>query len=104
GEVASGRELAVFHGHAYFVHGLAFHPDGRRILSGSLDGTIKVWDTVTSRPIVLRGLSGTVSSVDFSDDGQRLISRSGHSWTSVATQIWNLDTGDEDRTAPVPAG
>jgi WD40 repeat protein/serine/threonine protein kinase len=92
-EVATGRELAAFHGHALFVHGLAFHPDGRRILSGSLDGTVKVWDTVTSRPIVFPGHSGNVASVEFSDDGRHVISRGGYSWTSVATEVWNLDTG-----------
>ena len=32
----TGRELAAFHGHANFVHGLAFHRDGRRILARDL--------------------------------------------------------------------
>ena len=75
---ATGRELAAFHGHAHFVHALAFHPDGRRILSGSLDGTVKVWDAVTSRPIVFRGHSGSVYSVEFREDGRHLVSKAGY--------------------------
>ena len=74
-EVATGRELAAFHGHTHFVYALAFHPDGRRILSGSLDGTVKVWDAVTSRPIVFRGHSIWVSKVAFSRDGRRVLLR-----------------------------
>jgi hypothetical protein len=94
--VATGRELAAFHGHTHFVHALAFHPDGRRLLSGSLDGTVKVWDTVTSRPIALRGHSNPVFSVGFGDDGRHVVSKS----EDVTTKHWDLDTGEEDRTIP----
>ena len=69
GGTATGRQLAAFHGHTDRVHALAFHPDGRRILSGSLDGTVKVWDAVTSRPVIFRGHSDLVRSVEFLDDG-----------------------------------
>jgi WD40 repeat protein len=100
-EVATGRELAAFHGHAHYVHGLAFHPDGRRIFSGSLDGTVKAWDIVTSRPIVFRGHYGNVGSVEFSNDGRHIVSKSGDTWTSLATKVWNLETGDEDRASPL---
>jgi WD40 repeat protein/tRNA A-37 threonylcarbamoyl transferase component Bud32 len=100
-EVETGRDLAAFHGHTHFVRALAFHPDGRRLLSGSLDGTVKVWDTVTSRPIALRGRSKRVFSVEFGDDGRHIVSKSdGPSQGGVTTQLWDLDTGEEDRTIP----
>jgi WD40 repeat protein/tRNA A-37 threonylcarbamoyl transferase component Bud32 len=100
---ATGRELAAFHGHAHFVNGLAFHPDGRRILSGGLDGTIKVWDTVTSRPIVCRGQASFVQSVEFREDGRHVVSTGMNATQSLPTPtVWNLDTGEEDRTTPPP--
>jgi WD40 repeat protein len=33
-----------FKGHIGNVFSVAFSPDGRRIVSGSRDGTLKVWD------------------------------------------------------------
>ena len=60
----------TLHGHIEFVNSVAFSPDGRRIVSGSYDTTIKVWDAETGREIrTLEGHFAGVNSVAFSPDG-----------------------------------
>jgi WD40 repeat protein len=34
----------ILRGHTAMVMSLAFRPDGRRLVSGSRDGKVKVWD------------------------------------------------------------
>jgi WD40 repeat protein len=34
-------------GHSGLVHSVSFSPDGKWIVSGSSDGTVKVWDAQT---------------------------------------------------------
>jgi WD40 repeat protein len=43
-ELASGKQRATLLGHTEPVTCLAFSPDGQRVVSGSTDGTLLVWD------------------------------------------------------------
>ncbi len=72
-----GKELRVLKGHTAIVHGLAFSPDGQRILSASADNTARLWDAQTGKQLgVLRHPSG-VTSVAFFPDGRHAITGSG---------------------------
>ncbi|KAJ7166772.1 hypothetical protein C8R46DRAFT_951385, partial [Mycena filopes] len=68
--------MQVVLGHTSTVSSVAFSPDGTRIVSGSNDKTVRVWDTETQAQIgaPLEGHTGTVSSVAFSPDGARIVS------------------------------
>jgi WD40 repeat protein len=59
--------------------------------SGSDDGTVRLWDTVTGQPVgqPLTGHTGTVTSVVFSPEGTRLVSGS-HDKT---VRLWDATTG-----------
>lgn len=43
-EAATGREVGTVTGHTGWVCGIAFSPDGRRLVTGSWDSTALVWD------------------------------------------------------------
>ncbi|KIJ91543.1 hypothetical protein K443DRAFT_46865, partial [Laccaria amethystina LaAM-08-1] len=53
------------------VSSVAFSPDGKQILSGSDDKSVRVWDALTGDELnVLKGNTGLVRSVAFSPDGK----------------------------------
>ena len=39
-----GQETLTLKGHSWVVSSVSFSPDGKRIVSGSSDNTLKVWD------------------------------------------------------------
>ena len=57
---------------------MAFSPDGQRIVSGSADKTVRLWNADTGQPIgdPLTGHTDFVYSVAFSPDGQHIVSGS----------------------------
>ena len=56
---------------------VALSPDGRRIVSGSEDKTVAVWDLETgTRLHALTGHQDAVTSVAVSPDGRRIVSGS----------------------------
>jgi len=67
----------TLHGHSDHVRALALSADGKRLVSGSADKTIKVWDLATGiQTLTLRGHASAVTSLALSGDGQRLFSGS----------------------------
>ncbi len=69
-----------------WVHSVAISPDGRTVVSGSADKTIKVWDLASgSLKATLTGHSGWVFSVAISPDGRTVVSGS---WDKTI-KVWS---------------
>jgi predicted Ser/Thr protein kinase len=68
------QSVMTLRGHSDEVYGMAVSPDGKRIVSGSDDKTIKVWDAATGAELMtLVDEHGyDVSSVAFSPDGKTI--------------------------------
>jgi WD40 repeat protein len=47
--LASRQQVAELRGHADFVHAIAWSPDGTRLITGSGDFTMRVWDSLSAQ-------------------------------------------------------
>lgn len=81
-------------GHKAAVHALAFSPDGKRLVSGSHDNSVIVWDPETGAMIkTLRGHDGWVQSCGLTGDGSRVVSASHDG----RVKFWDVQGYEEAR-------
>ena len=78
-------------GHTGILYSVCYSPDGTRVVSGSGDKTIRIWDAESGAVVGehLIGHNGEVNSVAFSPDGQYIISGSD----DRTIRIWDAETG-----------
>ena len=82
-------------GHLERINAAAFSPDGLTLASGSLDGTIRLWDTRTGeQKHILFGHRSDVTSVAFSPDGSTVVSGSRDS----TIRFWDARSGNHKRS------
>ena len=72
--------------------GLAFHPDGRRLLFGALEGGIAVWDRVERRVVRRLPLDFTPNDLALDPEGRRLAVNNAD-WAAPRVAILELETG-----------
>ncbi|MDQ3919622.1 MAG: DUF4062 domain-containing protein, partial [Acidobacteriota bacterium] len=84
------------HPHGDYVQAVAFAPDGRSIVSGADDGTLRLWDAHTGAQLARWqaytewSRDSSVVSVSFSPDGRRVAAGTwdGRVW------LWDVATGE----------
>jgi eukaryotic-like serine/threonine-protein kinase len=71
---------------------VAFSPDSERLVSGTYEGLVKVWNAETGEELVsIMGHTGAVRSVAFSPDGSRVVSAAGNN----TVKMWDAVSGQE---------
>jgi WD40 repeat protein len=93
--------IAVLEGHETWVKTVTMSLDGRRIISGSGDTTIRIWDTKSGACLkVLEGHEGPVRSVSVSADAKKIISGGDdiniRLWDAVNGKVIRIFEGHQD--------
>lgn len=87
--IGSGEIEHIFDGHKDAVTGVAFSPDGMRMISASRDGTMIVWDTIVLSPLeTITNVSACPGGISYLPDGVRAITPS----TDDRVMVWDLNT------------
>jgi len=86
-----GRAFMTLTGHDNAVCSVSYSPDGHLLASGSSDGTVRIWNTLTGEETMspMRSGDGVVLSIDFARNGK---------WVASGTDagtvcIWNVTPG-----------
>jgi RNA polymerase sigma factor (sigma-70 family) len=104
-DVTTGRVLQECRGHSKWVRSLAFSADGRTLVSGSHDKSVRFWDVATGKELRRFDEPDMVLAVALSPDGKALATTCFHSpdakWT---VRLRDAATGREQRSfkADVP--
>ena len=83
-DVSKRQFLRTLKGHQYVVRSLEFLPDGSRLISGSWDRTIKIWDVATgSDALTLTDMTEGATELVVSPDGSQIVS------SADSLRVWN---------------
>ena len=86
------RVHAVLKGHTSHVVSAAFSPDGKRVVTASVDQTARLWDVESGKEVaVLKGHTDDVWSAAFSPDGKRVVTAS----VDQTARLWDVESGNE---------
>jgi WD40 repeat protein len=83
--------IAVLEGHRRGVFAVSFAFDGNRVVSGSWDKSLRIWEAESGECIrVLTGHENLVTSVALSPDGRKIVSGSNDN----TVRIWDGESGE----------
>jgi len=97
----SGSVINTLLGHEDNVNTCRFSPDGRRIVTGSRDRTLKLWDAGDGVEIMtFEGHKASIAACGFLPDGQHVVSLS---WDQ-SVHVWDTESGEIVARYILPTG
>ena len=91
-EASDRLPIRVFSGHSDSVKCAAISPDGKYLLTGSADTTIKLWGMDTGKEVhTFVGHTDEIVRVTFLPDGKSMVSGSA----DTTVKLWDIATGRE---------
>lgn len=85
------QAIAFLEGHTERVEEVSFSPDRTILASGSVDGTVRLWNVETHAPIATLEVENPVYAVSFSQDGTILAAGA----LDGAVRLWNMKTSEQ---------
>jgi WD40 repeat protein len=83
------KVVSTLNGHSADVTSVSWNPEGKKIVSGSRDATLRIWEVATGQVVsTIEGHSGYVYSVSWSGDGTLIAS----GLSDKTVKIWNATT------------
>jgi WD40 repeat protein len=84
------QDCRVFSGHSGQITSIGFSPNGKLVVSGLGDCTIRIWDMESGRMVIrpLKGHTDWIRSIGFSPDGKLVVSGSD----DCNIQIWDVES------------
>jgi WD40 repeat protein len=89
------QEAKTLRGHSAHITCLDFSPDESRLITGSRDGTARIWRTATGEQLAVLPHAGIVNAAHFSPDGRSIVTADD---TSGAMTVWDAGTGERLRS------
>jgi WD40 repeat protein/DNA-binding SARP family transcriptional activator len=93
-DASTGEQRLALVGHPEAPRAIAFSPDGSRLVTGSVDGTARLWSAESGDQLAVLRPGVAVFAVAFSPDGRLIATGEGDGGTSLwdATTLERVDT------------
>ena len=100
-DLATDKVRATLSGHERHVTSVCFSPDGQWLVSGSLDGTVLVWNVATAQQVLALSVAEQIWQAVFSPDGKLLATGTGDGTVSFWDAKSGVKSGEIDASSQI---
>jgi WD40 repeat protein len=87
--ILTSHVRATLSGHTSYVFTVSWSPDGKRLATGSQDGTVRVWHAETAKVLLTLPGDSSIETVAWNPDGRRLATGS----YDGTARVWDTEIG-----------